>query len=132
MTTPITITRAQAQAILRSPVFGAYGSAERIKLMEDIQDAFKGDAENVELLCSKQELKAWAAGCIAGWSQETISTQRGPMAMADGDRNLLRLSAKALRVWGEVAKALPKVEVDDSFEVDPELGDELELDEEAS
>ena len=54
------------------------------------------------------------------------------MAMADGDRNLLRLSAKALRVWGEVAKALPKVEVDDAFEVDPEIEDDIELDEEAS
>ena len=129
MSVEIHLTIDQANLILMAPVTGSYGSAERIKLKEDIKDAFKQAGEKAEAVtftATPAELKAWAAGCSAGWAQETVATRNGPMPLTDGDRNLLRLSAKALKVWGAVSKTLPKVEEDAEFEID--VDDQIELD----
>ena len=134
MSIKITLNFDQVQAIRLAPVSGAYGSAERIALKEEleigVQHAIKTapDSTLLEVEASKEELKAWAAGCIEGWNQSQVVTQGGAIPMTDGHRNLLRLSAKALRVWETVKKALPKVEVDESFAIDPDLDDEIELD----
>ena len=109
MSVTISITMSQAQVILAAPVTGSYGSAERLHLKEDIQKAFAVPVEQAEIQVSKDELKAWAAGCIDGWGQQTFASQAGIVPMADGHRNLLRLSAKSLRVWGAVKKSIPKV-----------------------
>lgn len=131
----IKITEEQARYIFVAQVIGSYGSAERIRMKEDIGKAFqdlaiKKEAGPVEIEFSKAELKAWAAGCIAGWKSETISTQAGPVTMTDVDRNIIRISAKALRVWEAVRKQIPEVEAED-FEIDPEIEDDFNLDEAA-
>lgn len=134
MSIKITLSFDQVQAIRFAPVSGAYGSAERITLKEEIDagaaEAAKSspDSTLLEVEASKEELKAWAAGCIEGWNQSQVVTQGGAIPMTDGHRNLLRLSSKALRVWETVKKALPKVELDGGFEIDPDLDDEIELD----
>lgn len=134
MSIKITLSFDQAQAIRFAPVSGSYGSAERIALKEAIDagaaEAAKSSPNStaIEVDASKEELKAWAAGCIEGWNQSQVVTQGGAIPMTDGHRNLLRLSSKALRVWETVKKALPKVELDGGFEIDPDLDDEIELD----
>ena len=143
MNATITMSIGQANIVLAACVSGSHGSAERIKLKEDIRNSFKElgaemaengllfcragvNAESITFEASRTELKAWSIGCVAGWMQESVQTRNGPAPMADGDRNLIRLSAKALKVWGMVAKQLPKVEDDEAFEVD--IDDQVELD----
>ena len=124
----ITLSAVQAYNIAIAPVHGAYGSAERIRVKEDLEKALReGIPTTITISLSSEELDGWAAGIISGWSQETMRTMTGVVPMTDVDRNLLRLAAKALRVWGMVKKKLPKVEAVE-VELDPEVGD-LELDE---
>lgn len=131
MKTEITLTLSQVNYILMAPVTGSQGSAERIRLKDAVieaHNAAKHASDDLYLEFGKSELKAWALGCIAGWSQEFLPTRSGPVPMTDGDRNLLRLSAQALKVWEHVKKNLPVLEEDQEFEVD--MDDEIALDSE--
>lgn len=131
--TTLTITEEQARFIFVAQVHGSYGSAERLRVKEDLGKAFQATQdgkrpESVKIEVTNQELKAWAAGCINGWKSEVIPTQTGPMPMSDVDRNIIRLSAKAMRVWETVKKQLPAIE-EGEFEIDPDLADEIKPDE---
>lgn len=130
----ITINKEQAEVILIAPVTGSYGSAERIKVKNDIRDSFldpefiASGATEITFLASKEELKAWASGCISGWQQESITVRGMAVPLTDADRNLIRLSAKSMRVWEYVKKHLPKVEAEEGFDVDPDIEEDIKLD----
>ena len=101
-------------AILNAPVTGVAGSAERIQLVEKLRELKPDQKTEIE----NALLKGWAQGAIDGWSQETLATRMGPMPMGDGDRNLIRLSCKALKVWEYVASKLPKMQEEKDFATD--------------
>lgn len=101
-------------AIMHAPVTGVAGSAERIQLVEKLRELKFDQKAEIE----NAFLKGWAHGAIAGWSQETLATRMGPMPMGDGDRNLLRLSCQALKVWEYVKARIPQVQEEEDFATD--------------
>ena len=80
-------------------------------------DTFLPDDFNI----TPQTIKAWAIGIIEAWREQTRT---------DYQCRTLKDAAIALRCWGVVEKNLPKVEVEEGFEVDSELeAEEIALDE---
>lgn len=115
-------TQARVISILNAPVNGLSGSAERIQFIEllrglAIEGAFVKSVEK-EVIIPTAWLRAWAMGAINGWKQETVMTQAGALPLTDGDRNIIRLSCKALKVWEFVCPKLPTIEDDKDFSVD--------------
>ena len=111
-------------AIANAPVSGVIGSAERIQLRDNLDKIDPSKPVTI----SNSLLKGWAHGAINGWKQETIATRVGVVPLADGDRNLLRVSCKALKSWEYVKSNLPQVEESDDFVAD--IDDEILLDKE--
>ena len=118
-------TQEKIIAIINAPVSGVVGSAERIQLRDQL-----GSIDSAKpISISNAILKGWAHGAISGWNQETIMTRGGPVALTDGDRNLIRVSCRALKVWEFVKSKLPQVQDEEEFATDIE--DEILIDSEA-
>lgn len=102
------------------------GADERIRIADLLakewndaiaeQNFFK--AVDIEISIQNSTLKAWAIGLTAGWMASDAD---------DHKCRILLEAAKALKVWGMVQKALPKVD-DAEFEADEEVVAELAID----
>lgn len=105
-------------SVQHASVVGVTGSSERIQLREKLSDLKEKGKLVDPVSIPSSLLKGWAHGAIAGWSQEQVATRVGPMPMGDGDRNLIRLSCKALKVWEYVCGKLPTLPEDEKFTSD--------------
>ena len=102
------------------------GAEERMRIVDllakEWNDTFAANgsfkAIDAEIHIQNSTLKAWSIGLAAGWLTNEAD---------DNKCRVLRDAAKALKVWGMVQKALPKVD-DAEFEADAEEVEEVAID----
>ena len=127
---PAWFTPERVASILNSAVSGSAGSQERIQLIEFLRErgvsGFDVTGIHDEVKIPTAWLRAWAVGAIAGWSEDKVMTRFGPMPLTDGDRNLLRTSCKALKVWEYVCTKLPAIQEDKAFATDQFTDEDIE------
>ena len=103
------------------------GAEDRLRITKMLQDLAEKQSESTvtyleqEIELDTSSLKRWAIGIIESWKATGPQNQ---LLLSDRECRVLMDAAKALRCWGMVEKELPKVEADDSFEVDSEIEEE--------
>lgn len=90
---------------------GAYGSTERIQMIEALADIFNdktkwtglgpADTCNTKILLEEKHIAGWVHGALNAWSADTTT---------DPQRSSIRACARTLRCWGRLEKKLPVVE----------------------